>query len=173
MSCGFSPHSDFLTGFFLFLLSFCLGAAIKKLCMIGSAISVHFGEMSIWVCARARSGSRPTDGSLCLLQILLSMMGVSVSECYTSGTDEKVPDSEKSSQMADLCILFNILYIKHLTFRVLSHCRIINKELQKPSAPSPPTPSLGTKAAAGLLACSPCASFPLPFLPGISFSSLQ
>lgn len=96
------------------------------------------------------------------------MLGMSVSEHYAYHADGKVPKTEKSPQMGDLCILFNILYIKLVqSFEFLSHCRVINKELQKPSAPSPPRPSLGTKAAAGLLACSPGASFPSPFPPSL------
>lgn len=59
-------------------------------------ISIYFGEMSSQVSARACSGSRPTDGSLCLLQILLSMLGVSISEHCTYYVDGKVPKPEKS-----------------------------------------------------------------------------
>lgn len=55
-------------------------------CYQTSTVSAHFGEMSIWDAARASSGSRPqgqgASSSLCLLQILLSMLGASNSKHF-------------------------------------------------------------------------------------------
>lgn len=60
-------------------------------CYQTSTISAHFGEMSIWDAARASSGSRPqgqgVSFSLCLLQILLSMLGAPNSKHFSYQAD--------------------------------------------------------------------------------------
>lgn len=131
--------------------------------------------MSIRGPARACSGSRPMDGSLCLLQILLSMLGVSVSEHCTYYVDGKVPKPEKSPQNG--WFRYFVWHIIHQTCLIFwGFIPPQSHKQRSPLLPSHRDQAWAPKLLLGSLLDlhilpSPCPS--LLYGPGISFSFLH